>query len=75
MSVYHRALAALTSLDALAPERRDAIAALVLEIIETQTGGAPLSAEELADLEARLHAPGRVASDEEVEAVFRTLLR
>jgi hypothetical protein len=75
MTVYERALAALISLEGLAPERRDQIAVAVLSIIETHTGGEALAPEALAALEAQLRAPGRIASDEEVEAVFRALLR
>ena len=75
MSALERAMAALASLEALAEERREAIALHVLALIEAHAGGVELSAEDLAALEADLQEEGRIATDEEVEAVFKTLLR
>ena len=73
MTAFARALAMLTSLEALAEERRDAIALQVIAVIEAAHGGAGLSDDEIAALDGELRA--RLGSDEEIEAVFRKLLR
>ena len=75
MSAYERALAALASLEILGEERRETIAVAILALIEAHTGGGPLEREDFAALDEALRAEDRVASDEEVEALFKTLLR
>jgi hypothetical protein len=75
MSQLQRALQALAGLEALAEERREKIAGLILAIIEEHAGGADLTLEELEALEAELRLDDRIASDEEVETLFRNLLR
>ena len=73
MNNYERAVAALASLEALADDRREAIAARILIVIEESHGGYGMSEEEIAALDEALR--GRIGSDEEIEAVFRKLLR
>lgn len=73
MTLYEQALLALTSLEHLAEERREAIAARILIVIEESHGGQGMSGEEIDALDEELR--GRVGSDEEIEAVFRKLLR
>ncbi len=73
MNNYERALIALTGLEALAEERREAIAARILIVIEESHGGHGMSEEEIGALDEELRS--RVGSDEEIEAVFRNLLR
>lgn len=73
MTAFERALALLTSLEALAAERREAIAVEVIAVIEAAHGGAGMSDEEVEALDGQLRE--RLGSDEEIEAVFRKLLR
>ena len=75
MSAYERARAAFDSLAALNEERRERIALALLDIIEVQTGGGALSCEDFAALDAALSAGERIGSPEEIEALFKTLLR
>jgi hypothetical protein len=74
MSAYERAVAAMVSLEALADERRETIALAILAAIDAHTG-APLSSDEFSAVDARLREEGHVGSAEDIESVFRTLLR
>lgn len=75
MSSYVRAMTMMASLEALAEERREIIAERVIAVLVELAGGVELSEEEFAALEARLVQEDRLPSDEEVEAMFKTLLR
>ena len=54
---------------------REIIAERVIAVLVELAGGVELSEEEFAALEARLVQEDRLPSDEEVEAMFKTLLR
>jgi hypothetical protein len=65
---------AIAEIRRLPESRQDEAAKVLLEIASQEAGDHRLSAEQMADLEARLAGPPDHASDTEVEVVFRRLM-